>query len=89
MSNEKSYKQALYNSREPLVHDHSKCLELANDLRLARPGTLQARLGSRINRPWNILFYVRKSDDVSEILVLLQEMITYIKEQLGKLPSSQ
>ena len=57
------------------IHNHDRCLELAGDSQFTPadpdspgdPGLAQGKA-----RPWNILMYVRKSDDVDEILDCLQ-----------------
>ena len=46
-------------------HNHAKCLELAGETRT------QAALTPRKNLTSNILMYVRKSEDVDEILDVL------------------
>lgn len=64
-----------------LFHDHSKCLELAGDsyTKAKRAGLAKGKhsVGS-----WNILMYVRKSDDIDEILDTLQDTLLYISQKI-------
>ena len=68
--------------------NHGKTLELANNKQLSRSVPTSARAASQVQRPQNILFYIRKSDDADEILDLMQETISYIKEKLGSSTSA-
>ena len=53
------------------LHDHEICLKLSE-------GQSTAPKQQIVPKPCKILIYARKSDDFSEMLSLLQEMIMYI-----------
>ena len=59
------------------AHNHAKCLELAGDNKSSQALTPRKNLTS------NILMYVRKSEDVDEILDVLQDSILYISKTLN------
>ena len=61
------------NKLKVVPHDHSQCLRLAGD-RTTREDAA---------KPKNLLIYVRKSDDVEEILDALQDCLMYIKGKSG------
>ena len=66
-----------------LQHNHNKCIELAGDI--PRP---QSAKESRVaqERPWsnNVLMYVRKSDDVEQILEAIKDSVLFIKNHKTK-----
>ena len=65
-------------------HNHDNCLKLAGDgglvATLGAASEEQATGGS--SRPQNILMYVRKSHDVTDILDALKVWVNYISEKL-------
>lgn len=54
-------------------HNHSECLRLAGGKTMKEVAQKQK----------NILIYVRKSDDIEEILDALQDCLMYIKGKSG------
>jgi len=63
-----------------IEHNHDKCQELAGE-RQAKPMTQDEHEMAGV-RPWNILMYVRKSDDISEILDALRDSVLYISNKM-------
>ena len=63
-------------------HNHAKCLELVGEAKAAQQSDNKV-MTPRKNLTSNILMYVRKSDDVDEILDVLQDSILYISKTLN------
>ena len=61
-------------------HDHTKCMQLAGDRRsisnTSRSGITQQR------KPCNVLMYVRKSDDIEEILDALRDCVLHLSQTI-------
>ena len=66
-----------------LKHNHNKCIELAGDVH--RPQSAKESRAAR-ERPWsnNVLMYVRKSDDVEQILEAIKDSVLFIKNHMAK-----
>ena len=67
------------------MHDHEVCLKLAGDINRS-PN--QSNPSLRQKGQCNILMYVRKSDDVEEILESLKDSIVYIASKLADQPAA-
>ena len=66
-----------------LQHNHNKCIELAGDI--YRPQSAKESRTAQ-QRPWsnNVLMYVRKSDDVEQILEAIKDSVLFIKNHMTK-----
>ena len=61
------------------THDHNMCLQLARDFRLNSSKSMQT-----LQKSPNVLFYIRKSDDVDDILDALRKAVLHISSQTFK-----
>ena len=85
---ERMQKSSLKGASQPLYcvkHNHSKCIELAGDIQ--RPASAKESRQLQ-ERPWknNVLMYVRKSDDVEQILDAIKDSVLFIKNK--QMPTS-